>query len=61
MSDRSTVEVRCPKCGRFVLEGLFETLRVRHCGGYFIAQAQPGGMLLIQSADTGLRTVARPA
>lgn len=54
-----TVEVRCPRCGRFVFEGVFDAVRVRHCQGYFLARATPAG-LVIQSLDV-LPARRRPA
>lgn len=61
MSLTSTLEVRCPRCGRFVLEGLFEALRIRHCGGFFIAQATSSGLVVRAIEEPGvLPSRARP-
>lgn len=59
MNQPVTSEVRCPRCGRFVLEGLFESVRVRHCAGYFLARLTPTG-LVVQELEP-LPTRRRPA
>ncbi len=61
MSLTGTLEVRCPRCGRFVLEGLFEALRIRHCGGSFIAQSTSSGLVVRAIEEPGaLPSRARP-
>lgn len=46
MSEPVTVEVRCPRCGRFVFEGVFDAVRVRHCDGYFLARTTAAGLVI---------------